>query len=124
LGIKSILRKENILNIYENVTPQSLMSLFKQGAFTNILNPKVALFFLAFLPQFVHPEKGHTALQILILGSWFNFSGTTVNTIVAVLFGKLGNWLAPKQWFVKWQNKITGLLLFALGLKVAMSTRK
>jgi len=89
-----------------------------------VLNPKVALFFLAFLPQFIHPEKGNAALQILLLGLWFNFSGTIVNIIVATLFGKLGNWLADKQAFIKWQNKITGLLLVGLGIKVALSSRK
>ena len=89
-----------------------------------MLNPKVALFFLAFLPQFIHPEKGAAATQILLLGGWFNVSGLVVNASVAVLFGKMGNWLAGKDWFVKWQNKITGLVLVALGIKVALSSRK
>jgi threonine/homoserine/homoserine lactone efflux protein len=108
----------------EKVEKKSLVKIFQQGAITNVLNPKVALFFLAFLLQFVHPDKGNTALQILLLGSWFNFSGTVVNIVVAILFGKLGNWLADKQWFVKWQNKITGVLLIGLGIKVAMSSKK
>jgi threonine/homoserine/homoserine lactone efflux protein len=47
-----------------------------------------------------------------------------VNIVVAILFGKLGNWLSDKQWFVKWQNKITGVLLIGLGIKVAMGSRK
>jgi hypothetical protein len=89
-----------------------------------VLNPKVALFFLAFLPQFIHPENGNTALQILLLGLWFNFSGTIVNIIVALLFGKLGNWLADKQGFINWQNKITGLLLVGLGIKVGTELKK
>ena len=63
-------------------------------------------------------------MQILLLGLWFNFSGTIVNIVVALLFGKLGNWLADKQTFVKLQNKITGLLLVGLGIKVALSSRK
>ena len=124
LGIKSILSKQNLFRVAEKVEQKSLLKIFQQGAITNVLNPKVALFFLAFLPQFIHPEKGNTAVQILILGSWFNFSGTAVNIVVAILFGKLGNWLSDKQWFVKWQNRITGFLLIVLGLKVAMSTRK
>ena len=124
LGIKSILSKQNKFSIHHSVEKKSLSKLFSQGALTNVLNPKVALFFLAFLPQFIHPEKGNTAMQILLLGLWFNFSGTIVNSTVAILFGKLGNWLADKQSFIKWQNKITGLLLVGLGIKVALSSRK
>lgn len=124
LGIKALLNKQNIFSINEKTEKKSLSKLFWQGAFTNVLNPKVALFFLAFLPQFIHPENGSPALQILLLGLWFNFSGSLVNIAVAILFGKLGNWLAGKQGFIKWQNKITGLLLIALGIKVALSSRK
>lgn len=124
LGIRSFLSKQNTFNIKSAVQKKSLPKLFWQGVLTNMLNPKVALFFLAFLPQFIHPEKGNTALQILLLGLWFNFSGTIVNSTVALLFGKFGNWLADKHAFIKWQNKITGLLLVGLGIKVALSSRK
>jgi len=124
LGIRSFLSKQNKFNLNDKIEKKPLSKLFWQGVFTNVLNPKVALFFLAFLPQFIHPEKGNAALQILILGLWFNFSGTIVNIIVAMLFGKLGNWLADKQAFIKWQSKITGLLLVGLGIKVALSSRK
>lgn len=124
LGTKTFLSRQNRFNIDGSVEKKSLSKLFWQGVLTNTLNPKVALFFLAFLPQFILPEKGNTAMQILLLGLWFNFSGTTVNSVVAILFGKLGNWLADKQAFIKWQNKVTGLLLIGLGIKVALSTRK
>jgi len=124
LGIRSFLSKQNKFNLNDKIEKKPLSKLFWQGVFTNVLNPKVALFFLAFLPQFIHPEKGNAALQILLLGLWFNFSGTIVNIIVAMLFGKLGNWLADKQAYIKWQNKITGLLLVGLGIKVALSSRK
>ena len=124
LGIRSFLSKQNKFSISHTVDKKSLPKLFWQGVLTNVLNPKVALFFLAFLPQFIHPGQGNTALQILLLGIWFNFSGTIVNIIVALLFGKLGNWLADKQVFIKWQNKLTGLLLIGLGIKVALSSRK
>jgi threonine/homoserine/homoserine lactone efflux protein len=124
LGVNSILSKQNKFAISRKVDTKSLSQLFWQGVLTNVLNPKVALFFLAFLPQFIHPENGNVSLQILLLGLWFNFSGTIVNCIVALLFGKLGNWLADKQAFIKWQNKITGLLLIGLGIKVALSSRR
>ena len=124
LGIRSFLSKQNKFNLNDKIEKKPLSKLFWQGVFTNVLNPKVALFFLAFLPQFIHPEKGNAALQILLLGLWFNFSGTIVNIIVAMLFGKLGNWFADRQAFIKWQNKITGLLLVGLGIKVALSSRK
>jgi threonine/homoserine/homoserine lactone efflux protein len=124
LGIKAFVSRQNNFSIDGKTGKSSLAKLFWQGVFTNVLNPKVALFFLAFLPQFIHPEKGNAGLQILLLGLWFNFSGTIVNSMVAVLFGKLGNWFANKQGFIKWQNKITGLLLVALGIKVALSSRK
>ena len=122
LGIRSIISKTNSFNLPKNIEKQSLWKIFWQGVVTNVLNPKVALFFLAFLPQFIDPSKGNTYLQILFLGSWFNISGTVVNIIVAILFGKIGGWLQRSSWFVKWQGKLTGLILIGLGIKVALSS--
>jgi threonine/homoserine/homoserine lactone efflux protein len=124
LGYKSFSSKENVFEPDRNIEKKSLAAIFWQGVMTNVLNPKVALFFLAFLPQFINPAKGNTQGQILLLGAWFNISGTTVNILVAVLFGRMGNWLARRQWFIKWQHKITGMLLIGLGIKVALSSRK
>ena len=124
LGVSAFFSKQNVFHLNKNPAPLPLIKIFRQGVVTNVLNPKVALFFLAFLPQFIHPGKANAQWQILLLGSWFNLSGTIVNVLEAVLFGKMGNWLAKKEWFTKWQQKITGLLLFGLGIKVALQSRK
>jgi threonine/homoserine/homoserine lactone efflux protein len=123
LGIRSFLSKDNSFSIAENSEKLPDRKIFMQGAITNVLNPKVALFFLAFLPQFVDPKSDSPALTILLLGIWFTISGTIVNIAIAIIFGKMGNWLANKEWFVRWQNKITGVLLFALGLKIALTKK-
>ena len=70
--------------------------LFRAAALVNILNPKVALFFLAFLPQFVDPAARVPALQILCLGLWFDFAGTLVNCAVAIAAADAAAQAAPR----------------------------
>jgi threonine/homoserine/homoserine lactone efflux protein len=123
LGVKSLLSKRKSLAIHK-VEPLSYRKIFWQGAFTNVLNPKVALFFLAFLPQFIDVHQHNTAMQILFLGTWFDIVGTLVNILVALLFGKLGAWLSKSPGFVQWQERVTGVLLIGLGIKVALSSKK
>ena len=125
LGTRSVLKKGATgFSLKEDSGTRSNWTIFRQGAITNVLNPKVALFFLAFLPQFIDLRLGHPQRQIVFLGAWFNFSGLIVNMLVAVLFGKLGNWLSRSPLFLKWQEKVTGLILVTLGIKVALSSRK
>ena len=123
LGLKSLFSKKKKFTI-NKLEEISYNKIFWQGAITNVLNPKVALFFLAFLPQFIDINSGNTSLQILFLGTWFNVVGTLVNILVALLFGRLGAWLSSSPGFVQWQERITGVLLIALGIKVALSGKK
>jgi threonine/homoserine/homoserine lactone efflux protein len=120
LGIRSFLSKDNVFAI-SKTDPESNKKIFLQGAITNILNPKVALFFLAFLPQFISVDSANASMMILLLGIWFNISGTLVNIGVALVFGKMGNWMSGQQWFTKWQQKLTGVVLFFLGVKIALA---
>lgn len=123
LGVKSLISKKKITPD-ANSDQLSNKTIFWQGVLTNILNPKVALFFLAFLPQFISVSKGSAALQILLLGTWFNIVGTLVNIGVAVLFGRAGAFLATSPRFIKWQERTTGVMLIALGIKTALSSKK
>jgi threonine/homoserine/homoserine lactone efflux protein len=104
--------------------PASYRRFFLQGVVTNVLNPKVALFFLAFLPQFIDVRGEHAGAAILLLGAWFNVVGTLVNVLVAVLFGRIGEWLKRNPRWLTVQEKITGLVLVALGIKVALTTKQ
>jgi threonine/homoserine/homoserine lactone efflux protein len=123
LGMKSVLSKKRSVAIDIKLKRLSYRKIFWQGFVTNVLNPKVALFFLAFLPQFINIHKGTTSLQILFLGTWFDVVGTLVNVLVAVLFGKIGAWLSRSARFIQWQERITGTILIALGIKVALSSK-
>jgi threonine/homoserine/homoserine lactone efflux protein len=124
LGVRSLLMKRRSIQIDQNLKGLSYKKIFWQGFITNVLNPKVALFFLAFLPQFINIYEGNTSYQILFLGTWFNVVGTLVNILVALLFGKIGAWLSKSPRFIQWQERITGIILIGLGIKVALSSKK
>jgi threonine/homoserine/homoserine lactone efflux protein len=99
--------------------PDSNAAIFRQGVVTNVLNPKVALFFLAFLPQFVDPARGSVALQTMGLGAWFITSGTLVNAAVAWLAASVRSLLesrAGRAWF----QRTSGAILIGLGVRLAL----
>lgn len=100
-----------------------LAKVFRQGAITNILNPKVALFFLAFLPQFVDPARGSVVLQFILLGCLFNTSGTTVNTVVALAAGSAGEWIGKRSGLSAFRRWFTGSVFVALGARLALASR-
>ncbi len=99
----------------------SSWKLFRQGITTNVLNPKVALFFLAFIPQFVDPSRGSTAWQFLLLGTIFNASGTLVNSVVALVAGTFGQWLGSSPQVSGVQRWFTGSVFVALGARMALA---
>lgn len=122
LGITSLLRKSD-LPTQPKLESTPLKKIFWQGVYTNVLNPKVALFFLAFLPQFADTHSEDFKWQMLGLGAWFNVSGTLVNVLIAVLFGKAGSYLNQLPNFSRIQNKITGLMMLGLGVYLAFAKR-
>src|ERR671910_277290 len=102
---------------------RSLAAIVLQGCVTNILNPKVALFFLAFIPQFIRPDGWSPAWQIVVLGLLFNTSGTTVNLIVALAASRATGWLRRNRSTALYLQRATGIVFVALGARLAMGAR-
>jgi threonine/homoserine/homoserine lactone efflux protein len=99
------------------------LRLFRAAALVNILNPKVALFFLAFLPQFVDPHAAVPALQILCLGLWFDLVGTLVNVFVAFAAAGTAARLRHVSWIGRAARWIAATAMGGLALQLALSRR-
>jgi threonine/homoserine/homoserine lactone efflux protein len=99
----------------------SLRNIFLQGFFTNVLNPKVALFFLAFLPQFVAADAPSKPLAFFFLGAIFDVNGTLWNLAVAWSAARLTGSLAPRASFKKWFSRCVGAVFVGVGLRLALS---
>jgi threonine/homoserine/homoserine lactone efflux protein len=98
----------------------SARGIFVQGFLTNVLNPKVALFFLAFLPQFVDAAAPSKPLAFLFLGAIFDFNGTLWNLLVAWSTARISSRLAPSVAFKRWFNRCVGGVFILVGLRLAL----
>ena len=114
LGIRRLLTRETL----EEITrpPRERRRIFRDGVVVNVLNPKTALFFLAFLPQFVDPDAGAAALQILLLGLIFVAIALCSDSAWALAAGTLGSWLRRSRVYLGVKRWVTGTVFVALGL--------
>lgn len=122
LGARLLLRPGGTATA-PTVSDAPVGAIFRQGVITNVLNPKVALFFLAFLPQFVDPRRGPVAVQIAVLGLLFNVSGTLVNIAVALLASRAGQWTRRRAGTTALE-RASGALFIGLGLRLALFERR
>ncbi|MEP0521197.1 MAG: LysE family translocator [Hyphomicrobiales bacterium] len=122
LGIRAILEKvPNSQNLQvPTITPAKA---FRQGAIAEVLNPKSALFFLAFLPQFVQVENGLVPLQLTILGVLFVLVGFFSTLVFAIGAGGIGSFLRRNPNVLRWQGKVVGSIYCALGVRLALQER-
>jgi threonine/homoserine/homoserine lactone efflux protein len=102
----------------------SLIRVYWQGVLTEILNPKIALFFLSFLPQFVDPARGSVAGQTLFFGLLFHATGLPINMLVAVAGSAIAAWFSLNPLFERIRNWLSGIVLIGLGVRLALSERR
>ena len=120
LGIRTLRSSDTVL--FEAASGERrLVRLFGQGVFVNLLNPKTALFFLAFLPQFVDPSRGHATLQIFELGVLFALMGWCSDSMWALAAGTAADHLRRNIRLRRAQRNVSGGALIALGLASAFS---
>ncbi|WDD95348.1 LysE family translocator [Burkholderia sp. FERM BP-3421] len=119
IGIKA-LRSQGLANAHARA-PQPLATIFRQSVIGNLLNPKVTLFFVVFLPQFVDPRGAQpVAVQMLELGALFMAQTAVVFSLFGVCAGMIGAWLKRRPRVGVWLDRLAGATFIALGLRVAL----
>ena len=123
LGVRRILTRDSS---HQPTTfqRQRLIQIFRQGVLVAILNPKTALFFFAFLPQFVDSSNGSITLQLLILGCLFVLMAIVTDSLYALLAGTVGQWLKSSRSFMQFERYLVGTVYIGLGVIAALVDTK
>ena len=122
LGIKMIVEKSNLFESNsQKFDKLNLWKIYRQGLITNVLNPKVAIFFLAFLPQFIDPNNTNGAVPFLILGLTFMTTGTLWCLFLAYASSLITKTLRNNNRIGKIMQKVSGFIFVGLGLKLFLS---
>lgn len=122
LGISLLRSKRGALPIGSEPA-SSLGKLFFEGAFSNLSNPKVAIFFFAFLPQFVSPSAQHPTITVFVLGLAFAGLTLLVKAPIGIFAGTLSGWLRSHPSMLTWVYRCSGAILVGLGVRLALERR-
>ena len=123
LGLKAW-RDKSSLSLQTSLSTVSSHQLFWQGVLSNVLNPKIAIFFLAFLPQFVDKESGQVTLQLILLGLTFACFGLCFLLVVGYSSGTIGSWLTSRPHYVPLLQRLAGGVLIGLGVRLALTEQQ
>jgi threonine/homoserine/homoserine lactone efflux protein len=120
LGVRRLFSPHQSLQAID-VQPQSFRQIYSQGVIVAILNPKTALFFFAFLPQFVDPAQEPVAKQLFSLGCLFVLMAIVTDSLYALIAGSAGKWLKSSPAFAWAERYIVGLIYIGLGVMAALT---
>ncbi len=123
LGIVTLFARGGAPGAVDQAAPRPPRRIFRQSGLVEVLNPKTALFFLAFLPQFADVQAGPLAPQILLLGMIVTLSGLPCDAAVAALSGRAGRFLSASSLALRLLNWVSGSILLGLGAFVALGRR-
>lgn len=122
LGIRAFFAKSGE-SVQTRLTDLTLPQAFIQAVGAEVLNPKTALFFLAFLPQFIHPESGSSLSQFVALGLLFSALSAVYTSIISIAIRPLSRLVSGLGGLRRWEGKIIGTLFVSLGVRVAFQQR-
>jgi threonine/homoserine/homoserine lactone efflux protein len=120
MGVQTLRSARHATHI-ASAPPMPLLRIFRQAVVVQVLNPKAALFFFAFLPQFVSPGRGPVSLQIIMLGLAYHAMGLVTDSGYAVAAGRLRGWLSRSAQTVRVQRQVAGATYIGLGILTAAS---
>jgi threonine/homoserine/homoserine lactone efflux protein len=123
LGIRAW-RDKSTFSLQSPTSVMNSRALFWQGVLSNVLNPKIAIFFLAFLPQFVDKGSSYVTLQMVILGLTFACFGLCFLLMVGYSSGAIGGWLTRRPQYAQFFRRLAGGILIGLGIRLAVIERQ
>jgi threonine/homoserine/homoserine lactone efflux protein len=123
LGIRAWCEKTTTTVASTAPSTATARHVYQRSVLTGVLNPKVAVFFLAFLPQFVRPERGLVWLQFLVLGVLLSMIGFTHSAALSFLIGRFGRSLSASERVARWRQKLVGGVFVGLGLRLALQQK-
>lgn len=122
LGIRALMERGKDLRLAQSRLVDAPLA-FRQAVLAELLNPKTALFFLAFLPQFVHPERGSIVAQLAVLGLVFVIMSAIYTALIALAAGQVAGWLTRHRSIGRWQGRVIGTIYLGLGVRMALQQR-
>lgn len=119
IGVRT-LRSHATIHLQGNAEPVRLSRIYWQSVIANILNPKVTLFFIAFLPQFVDARAGHIPAQMLLLAAVFIMQALAIFSVIACFSGMVGAFFQRKASAANYMNRLAGCAFIGLGIRIAL----